>query len=134
MLKEKLKSAIVATGSRSYWNEDLIDDFCEKYKYYDVNKIVEILEDKIIIGIEFRYSDLLKDIRDIQKEQNEQKYITCNYASMNKDHFEILNYVFNNAKNIDEMFTMLEPLRLWLKENHYWREGGRWYEWAKDKE
>jgi len=131
MLKEKLKSAIIATGSRAYWNEQLIDELCEKYKYYDVNKIVEILEDKIAIGNEFKYSDLLRSIRE---EVKETKAIECNYAKCTADHFAILNYAISNAKTVNEFYTILEPLRLWLKENHYWSEGGRWYEWAKDKE
>lgn len=127
MLKEKLKSAIIATGSRNYWNEHLIDEFCEKFKYYDQSKITEILEDKIAIGEEFKYSDLLRSIRE---EIKETKAIVCNYANCTKDHLEILNYAFNKARTADELYTILEPLRLWLEENHYWTKEGRWHEWV----
>ncbi|NMC98888.1 MAG: SAM-dependent methyltransferase [Bacteroidales bacterium] len=130
MLKEKLKSAIVATGSRNFWNEQLIEEFCEKYKYYDVNKIVEILEDKIIAGIEFKYSDMLRAIRE---EIKETKVITCNYAICTGDHLAILNYAFANAKNLEELYTILGPLRQWLINNNYWIEEGKWYEKTNNK-
>lgn len=134
-LKEKLKQAIVATGSRSYWNEQLINDFIEKINFADAGKVMELLDDYIAIGKEFKVATILRDLGELQKKQIE----NSQEISENDKEFArtIILYTLQSyarSDDINKFFAGLEPVRQVLIEKGLWKNEGRWARWVAERE
>ena len=135
MILKTLKKTIIATGSRAYWNEELIVQFCEKTQNLDQRKIIKILEYFIDIGEQFKYADLM---REIHKQIYSQQKLLENKTEIQPGYNEIVVLCLQRIalatqqKTTIGFYEVLEPVHEALVRLNVWREDGKWAEWVRE--
>lgn len=117
-LKTLFRDAIIATNSKKYWSESLVDRcICEAALFED--KLEAILETKLKYGLEFTYSDIIQELEpNTPKIEYEEKRRDEGAMEMFLDIIEI----YKTSNNKKEIQNRMKPIIAKLKERGYWEE------------
>lgn len=116
-LKTLFRDAIIATNSKKYWSESLVDRcICEAALFED--KLEEILETKLKYGFEFTYSDIIQELEPNTPKIEYERRREEGAMEMFLDIIEI----YKTSNNQDEVQIRIKPIIEKLKEKGYWEE------------
>ena len=126
-LEMLLKNAIISSGSKRFWTEDLIKETLRLAQGKE-EKAQRMIEYLLFRGEEFKFGYLARLINEEHKleieNQNRGELVDIELVK------GIFDY-FGQAKSIDEFYEWLMPLYQLLKKKGLWQKEGRWNEWIE---